>query len=354
MEITESLIQKFFDYKCTVEEADAVAAYFVSNPDKLAEYFEDEWVETGEVHLSAEEYWELLQGIQQKTDQKKNNLKWIWTVTAVAASLLLVIVMAEWLFVSRTRDDQYNRVSTKTAGISRWQTKMNTTDREMKILLEDGSVVRLQAGTVLKYSQLFSRLTTRDIYLSGSAFFKVAKDKTKPFTVYAGNIATTAVGTQFTVKEDNGKVTVKLYEGKVAVRAVIPLAGWKENKWYLLPGQELIYDQASVTLVVRTFPADSGVQAGEKHKTNGHTPHETINTVNWYQFNNQSLTRVFAQLEELYNVKIEYNEKEMKNVYFIGKFEKKDSVESILKNIALLKRLQLERKGNTYVFKRPG
>ena len=40
----------------------------------------------------------------------------------------------------------------------------------------------------------------REIFLKGEAKFIVAKNKKKPFTVYTGMLATTALGTIFTVK----------------------------------------------------------------------------------------------------------------------------------------------------------
>ena len=64
----------------------------------------------------------------------------------------------------------------------------------------------------------------REIYLEGEAYFKVAKDKTKPFTVFAGALATTALGTQFRItakKNTPGNITVKLFTGKVAIRSSI-------------------------------------------------------------------------------------------------------------------------------------
>lgn len=72
-------------------------------------------------------------------------------------------------------------------------------------------------------------------------------------------------------------------------------------------------------------------------------------TENGYHFRNQPLRDVFATLEQLYGVQIEYKNVNLKNVYFIGSFEKTDSIESVLNNIALLKELQIQHKGNTYI-----
>jgi ferric-dicitrate binding protein FerR (iron transport regulator) len=69
-------------------------------------------------------------------------------------------------------------------------------------------------------------------------------------------------------------------------------------------------------------------------------------------FNNQSLASVFRQLEEMYNVDIVYAKKDVAKMYFIGKFNKDDSVETILQNIATLNNLKLTKESNTYIIRK--
>lgn len=355
MEITESIIQKFFDYTGTAEEAAAVSIYFASNPTQLEKYFEEEWAEINEESLSSKEFEELRQNILRQLYPKRNPLRWIQVAVAVAASILLVIT-ATWLltFQKKVPANTYTRTVTN-LNLKR-TVQMNTTGKEMKIVLEDGSLVRLMPGAVLKYYLSFKGLQARDIYLLGEAYFKVAKDKTKPFTVYAGGIATTAVGTQFTVKENKDIILVKLYKGKVSIKGIAgKVKRSYNNRLYLLPGQEFVYNQTTGTFEVKAFTVDE-VLPDKKYRREEPLSRGSDNLLtlsgNWYLFNNQSMTQVFDQLEEMYNVKIVYESREMRNVYFIGKFEKTDSVESILKNIALLKKLKLEKRGNVYFLKR--
>jgi len=83
------------------------------------------------------------------------------------------------------------------------------------VRLRDGSVVTLDTDTVLR-----ARLTEdrRSIRLSrGQAFFKVAKDASRPFVVAAGDKLVTATGTAFTVRVEKEQVEVTLVEGRVRV-----------------------------------------------------------------------------------------------------------------------------------------
>jgi transmembrane sensor len=83
------------------------------------------------------------------------------------------------------------------------------------IRLVDGSVVTLDTASRVSF-QLEG--TEREVHLlAGRANFDVAKDKTRPFVVYAADRRITAVGTAFDVRLTPSEVRVTLVEGKVAV-----------------------------------------------------------------------------------------------------------------------------------------
>lgn len=79
--------------------------------------------------------------------------------------------------------------------------------------LADGSRADLSAETRLDVS--FSR-RTRDIILQqGEAYFEVAKDARRPFSVRVGDASVTALGTRFAVRGEAGVVRVVVTEGTV-------------------------------------------------------------------------------------------------------------------------------------------
>lgn len=351
MLITEATIQKFFDHKCTKGEAEAVAAYLQANPELLDRYFEDEWKNGATEELSEEESALLLQHVRMQAEIN-TPVRWMRKTIAVAASLLIVFCMG-WLLRSQKQPLQLAKAKPAVPADKQWQVRSNLTAKAMNLVLEDASVLKLQPASVIKYIS-FAGETKRDVCLSGESFFKVAKDKTKPFTVFAGGVATTAVGTEFSVAEKNGRVTVKLFEGKVRIQATTHLPGWKKKELYLSPGEEFIYDKNAALFEVRAILKEHKPVA-EKVYVKGEesiTPPPVITTANWYMFNNQSLSNVFGQLEEIYNVKITYDPGDVKNVYFIGRFEKTDSLVDILRNIALLKKLNIRHTDNRYVITR--
>ncbi len=341
MEISAAIIQRFFDRTCTAEEAELIADHFYSNPDLLEGYFIDEWKQTEADVLTSGEVALLLQNIRQHIYSKKPVLRRIKIASAVAASMLLVIGLTMFLKVQRSTTARPT-TEMNVPVIARWMIKRNSTGKAMRITLEDSSVVRLEPGSSIKY-QLFDGLKARDIYLTGEALFKVVKDRTKPFTVYTGNLATTVLGTQFDVGEDEKRIMVELYEGKVTVRPLSPVNNWTRPV-DLAPGQILVFNRLASSVEVRTMTRTGRSANTDKYEKDTLNTSLVTGNPNWYMFNNQSLSNVFGQLEELYNVKIAYRPEDVKNVYFIGRFNKTDSIEAILNNIALLKKLQIQHK----------
>ncbi len=86
--------------------------------------------------------------------------------------------------------------------------------------LTDGSEVTLDTNTVLRTRTTWNR---RYVELrQGRAFFKVARDPTRPFVVLAGGRTVTALGTAFEVRVEDGRFEVTLVSGRVRVRETAP------------------------------------------------------------------------------------------------------------------------------------
>ncbi|MBA3067782.1 MAG: DUF4880 domain-containing protein [Hyphomonas sp.] len=82
------------------------------------------------------------------------------------------------------------------------------------VSLEDGSRVKLNTDSKIEVE--FAQ-ASRSVYLEkGEAFFDVAHDTSRPFTVYAGDRSVTAVGTAFSVRWTDEELVVTVSEGKVA------------------------------------------------------------------------------------------------------------------------------------------
>lgn len=118
---------------------------------------------------------------------------------AIAASILLAtaVVVTIYSIDYAGRGKSY---STSVGGLSTVPT-------------QDGSVVTLNTDS--KIEVRFTAQERRIELKKGEAFFEVAKDPSKPFTVYAGNQRVVAVGTKFSVRLNPNAIHVAVTEGKV-------------------------------------------------------------------------------------------------------------------------------------------
>ena len=85
------------------------------------------------------------------------------------------------------------------------------------IRLPDGSTVLLNTGSQLNYPDSFGN--TREVHLTGEAYFDIRHNNNKPFIVYAGNTRTVVLGTAFDIRAFPGQqnVVVTVTRGKVRV-----------------------------------------------------------------------------------------------------------------------------------------
>jgi hypothetical protein len=267
----------------------------------------------------------------------------------VAAALVMAIGLGWIYFNKEGRQTVVKASDEKEAGAAAvLQHEVNTSGKERTIQLADGSMVVLFNNSELTFEKAFTR---RYIKLTGKAFFKVAKDAGRPFTVESDAIATTALGTEFTVNAYAGKkqLWVRLYNGKVVIRPVTQENNLMKHEVFLAPGQEFIY--GPVSTLVRTFKTNDQNPPEQKEETAGNdNPTLPVNSSgSWRMYNNQALSQVFDHLASSYGVTIVYDAKDVQQKYFVGQFRTTDSIEVILKLITKANKLKYTREENTYI-----
>lgn len=126
----------------------------------------------------------------------------------------------------------------------------NTHETARLIRLEDGTTLVLQPGSRLRWRNGADK---REVFLSGEAFFEVARDTTHPFWVYTARSATRVVGTSFIVREyqSEKRASVQVKTGKVAVYT--RRSGSLSAETILTPNQQLVMGP-SATNVEKSLP----------------------------------------------------------------------------------------------------
>lgn len=113
----------------------------------------------------------------------------------VAASVLIVVGLGIMALIYGTRE----RAATVALNVIATEKGSKTT-----IVLPDGSKVWVNSDTKLTYDRFFGE-RTRSVYLTGEAYFDVAKDKGHPFIVHTETADIKAVGTSFNVRAYAGE-----------------------------------------------------------------------------------------------------------------------------------------------------
>lgn len=337
MQIDKSLIEKFLENRCNAEEAKLVHRYLTRHPGILQQYYRYDWEEaaTGDAleHGQAAAMYEAIGG---RVHTGKTVVKRLISWTAAAA--VIIVILATWLLrPAHTADDTPAPVATVTKPARQVTTsnsrqhQRNTTNTTVKITLPDGSIASLAPAAVISYPKAFEP-GKREIVLEGQALFEVVKDKTRPFTVYSGNLSTTALGTSFSVTASPSAEQVQLLTGKVVVKAVKPsLAGWKKDI-YLLPGQQMRYDPVASMVKV------SGKGIDEQPRSAPAVAHDAGKQM---VFDNTPLQQVFDKIAQQYKTTITYTTGDLKGMSFSGILFHNDSLPVILQAIARMNELSV-------------
>ena len=209
-----------------------------------------------------------------------------------------------------------------------------------EIKLPDGSFVWLNAGSTLRYATNYGR-TTRDVYLEGEGYFKVAKQPEKLFTVHTALSNITALGTEFNVKAYPGEDVVEttLIEGEVTVKQ-----GETGQPLLLKPGQKLLISAQKETVTnepEETQPGKNPVVPApvqqdrpllSKPVIRQLSQHLAEAEVSWKERNwrieSEPLIRLAVKIERRYDVVVRVDEK--LNSYRFSGTIKDESLEQVL------------------------
>lgn len=136
---------------------------------------------------------------------------WALAIAATAAAAAIVAVRSPETHATEAAAEP--RVYTTSAA------------QRAEITLTDGTRITLAPESRLRVSADFGT-ERRDIYLEGEAFFDVAHDAARPFTVYAGNASAHDIGTAFAIRSyaNDHAVQIAVREGVVAMSGIGPLA----------------------------------------------------------------------------------------------------------------------------------
>ncbi|WP_316815422.1 FecR family protein [Pedobacter nyackensis] len=190
--------------------------------------------------------------------------------------------------------------------------------------LTDGTTVTLNADSKLIFPAIFGS-DNRTVTISGEAFFKVAKDRKRPFIVKTNRGEVMVLGTHFNINsyEDTGADAISLLEGKIQVTK-------EDEVMTLIPGQAVLL-RKNEPIKVSTFDPEEVLAWKE----------------GLFLFDDRSLAEVLSELEKWYPVEFKYSNNTLKSMPIYIKIKKDRKLEDILMALEQTNRIKFKKNGNT-------
>ena len=177
------------------------------------------------------------------------------------------------------------------------------------VILEDGTKVWLNSLTQLSYPTHFES-DQRQVTLTGEAYFKVAKDASRPFRINANGTMIEVLGTTFNVNAYEKEVSTSLVEGSVKIV--------KEGKQTIIkPGEQ-----------ATTLANDIQVQLSDLTKNTAWQREE-------FYFDGNNFSDITQQIARWYNVEFENIEALNNSSTYKGSISRNSKLSEVLQILAL-------------------
>lgn len=201
---------------------------------------------------------------------------------------------------------------------------------EYNLVLADGTRVYLNAMSNFKYPVTFSG-RTREVELSGEAYFEVKKDASKPFIVKTSAIGIEVLGTSFNLNayENTERVITTLVEGSVKINAL------KTSESRILVPDE----QASSDV-------KSGKTDIKKVDVKLYTAWKSGNLT----FYDSRLEDIMTTLTRWYSANVSYMDESVKDLRFSGNLNRYGDINQILDIIKSTGKINIEINKDTILF----
>ncbi len=197
---------------------------------------------------------------------------------------------------------------------------------EYNVTLSDGTQVFLNSESELQYPVNFSG-ATREVRLSGEAYFKVAHQAQVPFIIKTRGMEVKVLGTEFNLRayKDENYTATTLVKGKVECNNA-------SGSLILQPGEQGIVDANNQL---------------SKQKVN--TEDFTAWHAGMFVFRSQRLEEVMNTLIRWYDIQVFYDSPAQKEVLFSGKVKRFEDFNTLLQMLEAAGSATFTVKGRTVI-----
>ncbi len=195
---------------------------------------------------------------------------------------------------------------------------------EFCLTLSDGTRVWLNSETSIQYPVAFGAKERR-VFVQGEAYFEVAKDAKKPFTVQFMSSSVTVLGTSF---------NIRAYPEE------------KRSQTTLAEGSVRIYSPGSSMLLKPGEQAEVNALSGEMAKQEV----EVKNFTSWkdgrFVFEQQPLEDIMRTLERWYDIRVIFRDEGAKRISLSGNMKRYGDFSQVMKMLQMTGDVRFELHGN--------
>lgn len=196
---------------------------------------------------------------------------------------------------------------------------------EYRLVLSDGTLVYLNSMTRIRYPVQFCG-DSREVELEGEAYFEVARNEAKPFVVKTACYDVTVLGTRFNVFAYRNEIesSTTLAQGAVAVSGK-GIDGSRRLK----VDERLVLDKTTGKVCVEKV--DSRYYTAWKDGK--------------FRFRDVRLEDIMRMVERWYDVTVEYDGEEVKDLRFGFNMSRHETIEPLLRIFELNGKVKIDRIG---------
>lgn len=212
-----------------------------------------------------------------------------------------------------------------------------------RLILSDSTIVWLNADSKLSYPEHFGN-HSREITLSGEAYFEVKHDASRPFTVHTRNIDIRVLGTVFDVKAypHDPEIETSLIRGLVRVT----IHNGKNNRQQVMlhPNQKIVLPNSPEPGGVQKNIPDNP-QRMVKETAELQLAKETGWRNNSLSFEDERFLELVPRLERWFDIKVVVQKPEMNNLRFTGTLDNA-SLETVMQALLLSAHFNYRKEGD--------
>jgi transmembrane sensor len=269
-------------------------------------------------------------------------------ILLLATLCIAVLGLSVWLYNRRVPGVPVSAEHQPVAVVN----EINTAEgSRTHLTLPDGTRVWLNAGSQLTYGKGYNA-ATREVNLTGEAFFDVARSTQKPFLIHTARIDIQVLGTSFNVKSypTDRMTEATLIHGSIEVS----IKDRPSEKIILKPNEKLVIANDDSTLH-RVNPGKSAAATPDEplvaiRKLTYEQKTGAIIETSWVDnrltFREETFGDLARQMERWYGVTIQFGDPALEDLRFTGSF-REETIQQALDAMKYTARFSYRIQGTT-------